>query len=202
MATIEDLARQIVALSDQARLLQAQVNTQNFRQGGQEPSQPNGGRGLLFDKKLFEPEKFERTANFKEWTEDFADWVMQSDETIGELLNFAREAQQVITQTGADEETQKKGLVLYRALKKLVTQPEAKAIITHVAGKNPYEAWRQMFSRFDPRNDSTASAIIMKLMSAKEWKCKTLAELPVSIAKWEALQRDHRHLCLVKQGIV
>ena len=109
MATIEDLARQIVALSDHMRLFQAQVDTQPFRQGS---GQPNGGRGLLFDKKLFEPEKFERTANFKEWTEDFADWVLQSDEQVGELLNFAREAQQVITQTGSDEETQKKGLVL------------------------------------------------------------------------------------------
>ena len=64
-----------------------------------------------------------------------------------------------------------------------MVQPEAKAIVTYVEGRNPYEAWRQLYGRFDPRNNATASSLILRLMSGQEWKCKAVAELPVTIAK-------------------
>ena len=80
---------------------------------------------------------------------------------------------------------------MYRALKKLTVQAEAKAILTHVEGQNPYEDWRQLCRRFDTRNDATASAIILRLMNAKEWKYRAISELPVSIAKWDAPAREY-----------
>ena len=69
---------------------------------------------------------------------------------------------------GNDEPTITHCKVLYRVLKKLVVQPEAKAIVTNVEGDNPYEGWRQLYGRFNPRNDATASSLILRPMSGKE----------------------------------
>ena len=37
-----------------------------------------------------------------------------------------------------------------RALTKRAMQAEAKAIVPHVDARNPYEAWRRLYGRFDP----------------------------------------------------
>ena len=57
----------------------------------------SGGKGLLFDRKLFEPEKFERLGTWKEWSEDFIDWIEQSEPKLAEMLNFARDSKDEIT---------------------------------------------------------------------------------------------------------
>ena len=84
--TMEDLAAQIVALTDQLNLLRSQVGGGSGSFGGRDE---RGGKGLLFDRKLFEPEKFERIGTWKEWSEDFVDWIEQSEPKLAEMLNFA-----------------------------------------------------------------------------------------------------------------
>ena len=48
-----------------------------------------------------------------------------------------------------------------------------------------------MHHKFDPRNDHTADAIARHVHDASKWKCKTLQEVPILIAKWESLQREY-----------
>ena len=68
------------------------------------------------------------------------------------MLRIARDSKGAITEVGSDEQTITRSKVFYRALKKLVVQSEAKAIVTYVESRNLYEAWRQLYGRFDPRN--------------------------------------------------
>ena len=56
------------------------------------------------------------------------------------MLRIDRDLKGAITQMGGDEPTIARSKVFYRALKKLVVHPEAKANVTHVEGNNPYEA--------------------------------------------------------------
>ena len=191
--TLEELAAQVVHLTWEIRTLQRQLADQSAAQPApRDDAMESKNKGFLFEKKLFEPEKLERATSFKDWSEDLIDWVEQSDGHIAGLLRIARDSKGAITEMGGDEATITRSKILYRALKKLVVQPEAKAIATQVEGKNPYEAWRQLYGRFDPRNDATASSIILRLMGAKEWKCRVVSELLVTIAKLEALGRESR----------
>ena len=53
-------------------------------------------RGGLFDKKLYEPQMLEDARDFKEWSEDFIDWVEMCDKEIPVLLTaVAREKSQI-----------------------------------------------------------------------------------------------------------
>ena len=124
-----------------------------------------GTKGFLFDRWPFEPERFERASSFTDWSEDFIGCVEQSNATfrveqsnahICSLLRLARESKGIISEIGGDEQAIERSEVLNRALKKLAVQSETKAIVTHVEGRNPYEAWRQLYRRLEPRNDSKA----------------------------------------------
>ena len=53
-------------------------------------------------------------------------------------------------------------------------------------------AWCQLYGHFHLRDEATASSIFLWRMGAKEWKCKAISELLVTIAKWEALGREYQ----------
>ena len=184
-----DLCQQVVTLTDQVSTLVARLATV---EAAPQARTDFGYKRDTFDKKMFEPEKLEKLANFKEWAEDFIDYVDMCDESLGDLLRASRDAQQEVTRMGADDETIKKSRALYRILKRNVIQADARAIIAHVNDKNVYEAWRQLFVRYDPRNDASSNAIVTRLMNVKLWKCNKIQDIPVIVAKWEGLQREHR----------
>ena len=62
--------------------------------------------------------------------------------------------------------------------------------VQNVVGKNPFEAWRLLFAKFDPRNDASAQQMIDTLDKAK-WKCARLVDIPIKLVKWEALICKH-----------
>ena len=195
-ATNQQLTDQVNALMSQITELTTRLaqfeGTNAFGPASAHGVLPNYQANMLFDKKMFAPEKFEKLANFREWTDDFMDYVDMCDEQIGDLLKTARDTDRVITQMGQDDATVKKSKALYRILRRCVEQPEAKAIVVNVEEKNIYEAWRQLFAKFDPRNDASANMIITKLMYAALWKCKKIPDIPLAVGKWEALQREHK----------
>ena len=88
-------------------------------------------------------------------------------------------------------ETLEKAKALYRSLKRSVTQSDAKSIVQNVVGKNPFEAWRLLFAKFDPRNDASAQQMIDTILDKAKWKCTRLVDIPIKLAKWEALIREH-----------
>ena len=77
-------------------------------------------------------------------------------------------------------------------LKKLVTHADARYLIQHVTGGNVYEAWRQLHNKLDPQNDAAAARTASHIMNVQNWKCKHISEVPVMLARWEGLQREHK----------
>ena len=95
----------------------------------------------LVDKKFFLPEIFATQKQiFREWAEEFVDFIRSRDSRMADLLNESAHYKDIITNFGEDEAKSK---VMYRVLKKLVTHADAKYLIQHVTGGNVYEAWRQ-----------------------------------------------------------
>ena len=137
--SLDELDQLVVHLTREVRTLQRQLADHATQPAARDDAMEGKGKGFLFDKKLFEPEKFERALNFKDWSEDLIDLVEQSDAHIDGFLRIALDSEGAITQTGGDEPTIAHSKVLYRALKKLVVQPEATAIDTHLEGKNPLQ---------------------------------------------------------------
>ena len=92
---------------------------------------------------------------------------------------------------GSNPHGQRMAKALYKSRKKNVVHAEAQAIITTAPNKNPFEAWRLLFAKFDPRNDATAQNIIDDILDKPKWKCHKLSEVPLKVAKWAALRREH-----------
>ena len=191
------LTGQILQLSDTVESLRAEMHEMNaeinrLQRRGQ--GQHGGGEERdteLVDKKFFNPEPFTQASLFREWKTDFEDFIAGRDKELGKLLEQAEAKKEAIVDKGQDDATINKADKLYRILRKLVVQTEAKNIVTHVPNKNPWEAWRLLVARFDPKNDAFNTKSVRDLLSVKVWKPKTMYELPSKIAQWESEQAEH-----------
>ena len=196
MASLQELTQQIVNLSDSLNTAMQRIQvleqrgsgTYSTGQGNFDETRAKGG---IFDKQNMLPEKLVRQLDFREWSEEYLEYIEFQSEHLAELLTVARDSDRVITGTGEDEDTKLKAKALYKSLKRNVVLPEAKAIVANVPDKNPFEAWRQLFGKYDPRNDATAQRMIDVILDRKVWKCNKIEEITTKIAKWEALQREH-----------
>ena len=81
---------------------------------------------------------------------------------------------------------------LYRIIRKLATHPEAKPIFTHVQHNHPWEVWRLLVARFDPKNGAFNAKSVRDSISVNVWKAKAMRELPARIAEWEHAQAGHQ----------
>ena len=148
-------------------------------------------RGGIFDKSLSMPEKLSRVVDFKEWSEDYHEYIDSQDEHLAELLTSARDSTTQITHMGATPLIREQAKAMYRSLKRSITQQDARSIVVTVEHKNPFEAWRLLFLKYDPRNDATAQTMIDIILDKARWKCSKLTDVPVKLVKWEALIREH-----------
>ena len=114
--TLDTFAQEVVHLTSEVRTLQRQLADQASQPAARDDAMQGNGKGFLFDGKLLEPEKFERATNFKDWSEDFIDWVEQSDAHIAGLLRIAHDSDGAITQMGRDEPKIARSRVPYKAL--------------------------------------------------------------------------------------
>ena len=101
---------------------------------------PPETRGGLFDKKLFEPSVLEDARDFKEWSEDFQDWIEMCDSDIPPLLIAATREKEQITALGGSAVVINKARPLFRMMKRFIKLKTAKQTVTLAPGKNPYEA--------------------------------------------------------------
>ena len=147
-------------------------------------------RGGLFDKKLYEPQLLEDVRDFKEWSDDFLDWVEMCDKDVPVLMRTATREKEQIIALGGSPEIIDKAKPLYRMMKRYIRLKPARQTVTLAPGKNPYEAWRLLFAKFAPRNNATAGAVVIKVCDWKYWKCKSLADVPLTISAWEKMQDD------------
>lgn len=134
----------------------------------------------------------EDARDFKEWSDDFYDWVEMCDSDIPLLLLAAPPEKEQITALGGTPEVVAKAKPLFRMMKRFIKLKTARQTVSPAPGKNPYEAWRVLFSKFHPKNDATAGAVVIRLCDWKFWKCRNLADVPLTISQWEKLQDDYR----------
>ena len=81
---LQNLEQQLGASQQANGQLQQQL--QDLRNNGAGNGPPREARGGLFDKKLYEPGVLEDARDFKEWSDDFYDWVEMCDSDIPILL--------------------------------------------------------------------------------------------------------------------
>ena len=81
---------------------------------------------------------------------------------------MARDSEAVITGMGDDEATQHKARALYKSLRRNIVLPEARQIVTNTPEKNPFEAWRHLFGKYDPCNDASAQRMMDTILDKKE----------------------------------
>ena len=74
-------------------------------------------KGGLFDKKLFEPHTLEDAKDFRDWAEEFEDWVAMCDKDIPELLKTSAREKVQITALGSTQFIVDKAKPLYRMMK-------------------------------------------------------------------------------------
>ena len=100
---------------------------------------------------------------------------------LSDLLEKSEKAKEVIVCVGESERERGRAQKLYRIIRKLAIHPEAKGIVTHVQNKNPWEAWRLLVARFDPKNDAFNAKSVRDLISVKV--ARAMHELPARIAE-------------------
>ena len=193
-ASAQEMSDMVVTLIAQVKELQTRLGAAEVTLAARGDFGGGGGRdredGDLVKREFFLPEKFASQRQiFKEWAEEFMDFVKSRDSRLAELLDGSARWETPITNHGDDE---KKSRVLYRVLKKLVTHAEAKQLVVHATDGNVFEAWRQLHARYDPQNDASATRMLNYIMKVENWKCKNIGDVPVTLARWEGLQREHK----------
>ena len=189
---LQNLQQQLGASQSANGQLQKQLREMTNRmQSTGASSEPRDARGGLFDKKLYEPGILEDARDFKEWSDDFYDWVEMCDDEIPSLLIAATREKDQITALGSSEGTISKAKPLFRMMKRFIKLKPARQTVALAPGKNPYEAWRLLFAKLHPKNDATAGAVVIRLCDWEYWKCRVLADVPLTISQSEKLQDDY-----------
>ena len=161
---VVDLGRQLATQTAALTAALARVDElerEGSRRGpSREARSPLEEKGGLYDKTTTLPEKLTRVADFKDWSEDYREYIEGQDEELAELLDGARDSKVAITHMGATEAVRKQAKAVYRSLKRAMVHLDARALVVTVPDKNPFEAWRLLHAKYDPRNDSTAQTMI------------------------------------------
>ena len=173
-AAVHELIAKVDLLVTRVTTLESQAWTSGQGEGG-----GRGGRGRgyednnLVDRKFFTPEALSTKDIFREWAEDFTDYIASRDKELGTLLSAAKYLD-VATHAshasafGAIDEEKKANL--YRVMKKLLhPHPEARVLVQYVPDKNPFEAWRQVHSKLDPMNDQAAGHAVRTILDPRKW---------------------------------
>ena len=191
-ASVQELTQQIINLGEKLTLATQRISDlENSTPIQREETKMRGGLG---DRELLRPDKLIRQADFKEWAEEYVEYVEsqgKGGQRMAELLGLARESQVLITGKGETAHEISIATDLYKNMKKFVVLPEAKTIVVNAPDKNPFEAWRQLYAKYDPRNDSTAQQMQDLILDKGRWKCARIEEVPTKLSQWEAMQREH-----------
>ena len=189
-AAVHELITKLDALTNRMVLMEAKA-----AQGADSPDHKGGGKNDLVDRKFFTPESLSPKDIFREWADDFTDYVVSRDKELGTLLSAAKYLD-VATHAshasafGAIGDEQKSNL--YRVMKKLTaTHPEARVLVQYVADKNPFEAWKQIHSKLGPMNDQAAGHAVRTILDPRKWAVQHVTQIPSMLARWEGLQREH-----------
>ena len=104
------------------------------------------------------------------------------------LMRAAMREKEQIVALGSSQVTIDKAKPLFRMLNIYIKLKPARQTVALAPGKNLYQAWWLLFAKFAPRSDATAGAVVIKVCGWKFLKCKSLADVPLTISAWENMQ--------------
>ena len=153
MASNEELTSQIVSLNATIRALQERLGlAENEIVRGQAARAGTGGGGNREDEKRLYPDSLSEKSSFKEFGEDFMDWIEDRSDELHAALESAMSSKiEGCVEPWTPKKEEKK---YYRLLKKLVKgHAEARQVVKNTPNANFLEAWRRISRRFDPQTD-------------------------------------------------
>ena len=135
------------------------------------------------DRKKLYPEAYKKDDSWKEWAEEFVDYIEACNEGLAvELRRAAYYPSEIEGIVGSDEE-KKLARQAYSALRRLMKDTEAKMIVKTTPDRNVYEAWRRLNFAFDPQTASVETSAMTKILSPKQ--AASISKLALKIQKWE-----------------
>ena len=149
--TVQQMFEEICTTRDKVIELEKEVlylkRTAGGAGGGGHPRSLLTAKGGLLDQSTTLPEKLTRVSDFRDWSEDYREYVEQQDEHLVELLDYARDSPVRVTEQGATAQIQLQAKAIYRSLKRAMVLADARALVVTVADKNPSEAWRLLHAK-------------------------------------------------------
>ena len=139
-------------------------------------------------KKLF-PDKFVKPEEWKEWSEEFMDYIEEKDKVTYESLQEAASARSEIALPDEDEDVDKVRAV-FKLLKRLLKENESKTIQRNVQHYNALELWRLLNQNFEPQNESTNLSMHKRILNPKP--VTQLKDMLNRIARWEKIQVEYQ----------
>ena len=120
---------------------------------GRDHQGEDGDDQNLMSDKFFEPSPFTKNAgSWREWAEEFVDFIAMRDEELAEALNTPKESRIPIVSLGGNHRQVAKAKKLYCMVCKLDEHPAARALVVHAADKHVFEAWRALSAKFEGVN--------------------------------------------------
>ena len=90
----------------------------------------------LMSRKFFEPSPFNKSSgSFRDWAEEFVDFIAMRDENLAAALDNARDSKSPVLRLGDNDKEIAQAKRMYRIVKKLMEHPDAIPIIKHVPSR-------------------------------------------------------------------
>ena len=97
-----------------------------------------------------------------------------------------------VVSLGENQREMIKAQKLFRVLYKLMVHLEARLLVIHESYKDVWKAWRALDAKRDPQIDAAATRTVIRLVDASYWKVSHVDEVPVTLAKREALEQERQ----------
>ena len=145
-ASNQELTRQCLTLNQEVNALRDLVHKANaeiIKLRNESPEPGEGSKTTYFlDRKRRVPDDWRKGTPWREFSENFVEWVSGIDAAAGDKLEAALDTKDVISGVGMSTSEQHAAREVFIAMKTMLKDNvEAKGILRKVQ-KNPYEAWR------------------------------------------------------------
>ena len=176
-ASNTQLTQQCVQMAQQIEALKADVAMLKANRGG-EREEP-----FLDLKKMF-PSQFLKEDGWREFADEFMDYLDEKDKS-GAAVEALKEAATAEGEVGMpdDEDDARLMRSVFKLLKRVIKEPDAKMILRNIPDYNCLELWRQLMQRFDPQNETANMTLHNRILNPKP--IKDLKEVNSRLARWE-----------------
>ena len=142
---VVQLGKQVTALQAELSVLKAQRKDSNWC-----------GR---MDKTQMMPDKFEDKKKWKDWAEDFVEYVEEIHPAVAVQLERAKNYQETIVPTYPTADDRKLAKAVYKLMKKYVREADGRRLVKSFKNDhNIYEVWRLLWFQCRPEIAAAVAA--------------------------------------------